>query len=96
MLDKFNSWTQEILPALISSGMKVEVIVCQPTSNPAIRLDIETKQHAFATIGFWSTGDYALEAIDFDGNAIYMHLGHVQSETSLDDEFRDFFKSLET
>ncbi|TBR40597.1 hypothetical protein EYV96_10710 [Dyella terrae] len=65
-----------------------------PSSNPSAYVDIDAP-NVVARITFWNSGDYHAEVLSKGtGDNIYASLGHFESNVSLDDEFAEFFESL--
>ena len=94
MLEAFLEWVNSVAEKVRLPGGDASVTMCNPSSNSAVRVDIDTPK-VMARITFWASGDYVAEALDAaSGNQICESAGIIQSREIFDIIFQDFFLDL--
>lgn len=93
MLGKFQNWAGSLLTEL-PPGAKAKLTVCEPSANPAVRLQIDSPS-AIASLVCWESGSFSAEVLDVRTEQyLCRRIGEFTPGKSLTEQLGDFFAAL--
>jgi hypothetical protein len=92
VLSTFICWAKRTADACNRKGLTVRITESAMSSNPSVRLDIDTEA-VVGRITCWESGDYDAEIIDLDTErTLYSDHGELRRMQAVGDHFAEFLR----
>lgn len=93
MLNRFREWVVDFQSAL-PSGVRAELVACEPSANPALRLQLDSSS-SIASLVCWDSGAFSAEVLDLRTEQyLCQRIGEFSAGQPLAEQLADFLAAL--
>lgn len=93
MLNRFREWAIALQSAL-PTGVRAELVTCEPSANPAFRLQLDSPS-LIASLVCWDSGAFSAEVLDLRTEQYRcQRIGEFHAGQALAEQLGDFLAAL--